>query len=178
MSVISKKICLIGDFGVGKTSLIRRFIERRFSEQYLSTIGVTISRKLLTVLAKDKPQEQTVKLLIWDIEGKTQFQKISPSYLKSAQSAIIVADCTRPETIENIPSHIDLANSVNPQGIKLTIVFNKVDLIDINLCQILQQHPQILNNFPIIPIYDTSAKTGKNVEAMFYQLTQSMIEES
>ena len=178
MSDISKKICLIGDFGVGKSSLIRRFVEGRFSEQYLSTIGVTISRKKVIVSAKDKQQEQTVQLLIWDIEGKTKFQKISPSYLKSAQGVIIVADCTRPDTIEHISSHLDLAYSVNPQGIKLSIVFNKVDLIDLNLYQNLRQHSQFLNKFPVIPIYNTSAKTGKNVEVMFYQLTQSMIEES
>lgn len=178
MSVISKKICLIGDFGVGKTSLIRRFIERQFSEQYLSTIGVTISRKSVILPANEKGEEQTVELLIWDIEGKTQFQKISPSYLKSSQGVIIVADSSRPDTITHITAHLDLASSANPQGVNLSIVFNKVDLIDYYTAKTLCQQYRFFNRFALIPTYATSAKTGKNVETMFYQLTQSMIEES
>lgn len=179
MFIISKKICLIGDFGVGKTSLIRRFVEHQFSEQYLSTIGVTISRKSVIVSSTNEKQEkQTVQLLIWDIEGKTQFQKISSSYLKSAQGVIVVADFSRPETVENIPSHLDLACSINSQGINLSIVFNKVDLVDQHWSKTLPQQSHILNQFPTIPMYHTSAKTGQNVETMFFQLAQSMMKES
>ena len=68
MSTISKKICLIGDYGVGKTSLIRRFVDRQFSDKYLSTVGVKISRK--SVEATDSQQQKKLKLqlLIWDLE--------------------------------------------------------------------------------------------------------------
>lgn len=177
MSIISKKICLIGDFGVGKTSLIRHFVEHRFSEQYLSTIGVTISRKSVNVSTSNKASQQTIQLLIWDIEGKTRFQPISSSYLRSAQGVIVVADSSRQETIANISSHLDLARSVNPQGINFSIVFNKIDLIEQNSSKILQKQSQLLNQFPTIPIYNTSAKTGQNVEIMFSQLAQSMIKE-
>ena len=73
MSIISKKICLIGDFGVGKTSLIRRFVDRQFSDQYLSTIGVKISRKIVEI----QPQNQIrqVRLLIWVLKGKPNFSR-------------------------------------------------------------------------------------------------------
>ena len=77
MAVISKKICLLGDFSVGKTSLIRRFIEGKFSDQYLTTVGVKISRKSLEL---DSPS-QTINFILWDIEGQTKFQSITPSYL-------------------------------------------------------------------------------------------------
>ncbi len=178
MSIISKKICLVGDFGVGKTSLMHRFVEHKFSEHYLSTIGVTIARKSVTVSSASEDQKaQTVQLLIWDIEGKTRFQKISPSYLKSAQGVIIVADITRQDTIESIPFHIDLARSINPQGLSLSIVFNKIDLLEQPLSTSLQAQYPIPSQFPIIAMYETSAKTGHNVETMFSQLAQSIIEE-
>ncbi|MDJ0599710.1 MAG: Rab family GTPase [Crocosphaera sp.] len=177
--MIAKKICLVGDFGVGKTSLVRRFVQHQFSEQYLSTIGVTISRKSVMILSPDEKQEsQTVQLLIWDIEGKTQFQKISPHYLKSAQGVIIVADLSRQDTIANIPLHIDLACSINPKNLTLSIVVNKIDLVEEQLPTLLLQQLQIPNQFPTIPIYHTSAKTGQNVEIMFYELAQSMIKET
>ncbi|MEM8780508.1 MAG: Rab family GTPase [Cyanobacteria bacterium P01_G01_bin.49] len=178
MSIISKKICLVGDFGVGKTSLIRRFIEQRFSDQYLSTIGVSISRKQVAISTQEDSSEQTVQLLIWDIEGKTKFQEISPTYLKSAHGVIIVADSNRPETLENISSHINLAFSANPQGISISIVFNKVDLVAQDHVEILVKQHQFFNNSHVIPTYCTSAKTGENVEKMFYQLAQSMTKKS
>lgn len=177
--MIAKKICLVGDFGVGKTSLIRRFVQHQFSEQYLSTIGVTISRKSMIILSPhEKQTTQTVQLLIWDIEGKTQFQKISPSYLKSAHGVIIVADLSRQNTIANLPFHIDLARSVNPKDLTLSIVVNKIDLVEEKLLSPLLQQLQIPNQFPTIPIYHTSAKTGQNVEIMFQELAQSMMEKT
>ncbi|ACB54056.1 putative small GTP-binding protein [Crocosphaera subtropica ATCC 51142] len=177
--MISKKICLIGDFGVGKTSLIRRFIEHQFSEEYLSTIGVSISRKSVIVSSSHEKQDpEIVQLLIWDIEGKTKFQKISPSYLKSAQGIIIVADFSRQDTIANIPFHVDLVRSINPERLTLSIVVNKIDLVAEHLPTLLLQQYQIPNQFPTIPIYHTSAKTGENVEIMFHQLAQSMMEKN
>ena len=80
MSIIAKKICLIGDFNVGKTSLIRRFVENKFSDRYLTTIGVKISRKSITIEAT----EQQVNLLIWDIEGQTKEKAIPNNYLQGA----------------------------------------------------------------------------------------------
>ncbi|MEO1762587.1 MAG: GTP-binding protein, partial [Cyanobacteria bacterium J06629_18] len=80
MSTISKKICLIGDFGVGKTSLIRRFVDRQFSDKYLSTVGVKISRKSVEVTDSKQGKNLNLQLLIWDIEGSTKFKGISASY--------------------------------------------------------------------------------------------------
>lgn len=178
MSMIAKKICLLGDFGVGKTSLIRRFIDHQFSENYLSTIGVAISRKSVVVApVYQKQQPQIVQLLIWDIEGKTRFKKISPSYLKAAQGVIVVADVIRQDTIANIPFHIDLARQINPQGISCSIVVNKIDLVEQHLSTTLLEKAKIPIQCPTIPIYETSAKTGKNVDTMFVELAQAMMEE-
>src|SRR5919202_3718030 len=113
---ISKKICMIGDFGVGKTSLIRRFVDRQFSDQYLSTVGVKISRKSLELQSVKQTGKIDLQLLIWDLEGHTKFKAIAPSYLQGASGALIVADVTRLETIERLSEHVNLFSSVNPKG--------------------------------------------------------------
>ena len=103
MPIISKKICLVCDFGVGKTSLIRRFVERQFSDQYLSTVGVKIFRKNLELLGVKQQEKLNLQLLIWDLEGHTKFKAIAPTYLQGASGALIVADVTRQETLELMP---------------------------------------------------------------------------
>ncbi|PSB00671.1 GTP-binding protein [Merismopedia glauca CCAP 1448/3] len=172
--MILKKVCMVGDFGVGKTSLVRRFLDQQFSDHYLSTIGVKISRKLLSVSSQEAIARQ-IQLMIWDIEGETQFQPIIPSYLEGASGAIIVADLNRLETIEHIPKHIELVCSVNPKGISCIIALNKLDILKkegytdvLESIASLQTHPQV------VQMFQTSAKTGEQVEVMFQTLAQSL----
>jgi small GTP-binding protein len=174
MSTISQKICLVGDFGVGKTSLIRRFVDRQFSDAYLSTVGVKISRKTLA-LSNSLPDlsSRQVNLLIWDIEGSTQFKSIAPSYLQGAKGAIIVGDLTRPDTLKALQGHVESFAKVNPQG-RIVVAFNKADLVAVeqNSSHSLQDSKQ---NSPaawvrhqnIVSTYLTSAKTGDNVDLIF-----------
>ena len=116
---ISQKICLVGDFSVGKTSLIRRFVERQFKDEYLSTVGVKISRKNIEICPQEKEEKYLLQLLIWDIEGQTKFKGITPSYLQGAKGAIVVADVTRAETLTHLQDHLNLFFSINPQCITL-----------------------------------------------------------
>jgi len=168
MATISKKICLIGDFGVGKTSLIRRFVERQFSDQYLSTVGVKISRK--TVELTDS-KTQKVQLLIWDLEGHTKFKAIAPSYLKGASGAIVVGDVTRQETIDNLPERAQLFLDVNPNGVMI-FALNKYDLIDEEQ---LANMPKFQDIEQVITTYPTSAKTGSHVDEIFQKLAYGML---
>jgi small GTP-binding protein len=171
MSIISKKICFLGDYGVGKTSLIRRFVDRQFSDQYLSTIGVKISRKLVEIPALNSLESQQVQLLIWDLEGRTKFHAITPSYLQGATGAVIVADINRKDTIDRVREHAQLATSANPKGIKLIVALNKTDLNEDESHEmpLFQDYPEILVT------YLTSAKTGQNVDEIFQKLTHSMM---
>ena len=172
MSVITKKICLLGDFSVGKTSLIRRFVEGKFSDDYLSTVGVKISRKSLT--AKKNTELSQVNLLIWDLEGQTKFKSITPSYLKGSSGAIIVGDLTRTDTLNGLNKHIELFLKINPHA-TIVIALNKADLIQEEKLQRLVELygtslcPQVIN------IYQTSAKTGRDVDDIFQELTTGMI---
>lgn len=173
--MISKKICLIGDFGVGKTSLIRRFVDRQFSDQYLSTVGVKISRKIVDCEPVTPEKATSVQLLIWDIEGHTKFKSIAPSYLQGASGAVIVADVTRLETIERLSEHIDLFLSINAKGL-IVVAFNKVDLLnDLELQQAIKRAPELSLGGAILSSYQTSAKTGVHVDDMFYLLSQKFI---
>ena len=168
MSIITKKICLLGDFNVGKTSLVRRFIDDKFSDQYLSTVGVKVSRKSVKLEKLDCHQ---VNLLIWDLEGLTKFKSITPSYLKGASGSIIVADLTRSGTLANLKQHIKLFLNVNPQGV-IIIALNKADLISQEKLSKLIENYSNYSFQQIVGIYATSAKTGEKVADIFAQLAK------
>ncbi|MBZ8182096.1 MAG: Rab family GTPase [Oscillatoria sp. PMC 1051.18] len=174
MSVISKKICLVGDFSVGKTSLIRRFVDRQFSDRYLSTVGVKISRKSVEVPAPEGTGNQQVQLIVWDIEGQTKFKAIAPSYLQGAKGAIIVADVTRSETIENLQQHLDLFFSVCPKGLAV-IALNKLDLVSEEELEAQFKLVHFPEQPQVIAAHTTSAKTGKDVDEIFHKLAYNML---
>ncbi len=176
MVTISKKICMIGDFGVGKTSLIRRFVDRQFSDDYLSTVGVKISRKIVDLTGVKQQEKLNLQLLIWDLEGHTKFKAIAPSYLQGSSGAIIVADVSRIETLERLPEHIKLFLSINPKS-SFIIALNKSDLIDeeklLKLIEIVQLQEGVDK---VSVIYQTSAKTGLSVDEIFQKLAYKSIE--
>jgi small GTP-binding protein len=161
--MISYKIVLVGKFGVGKTSLIRRFVDNSFSEEYLSTIGVSISRKSI----------QNATVMIWDIEGETQFKPVFKQYLKGAKGFIIVADLLRDDTIASIEEHIKLCHEVVPDA-PLAIALNKSDMAhsfgqsEVDTLKALSEN--------IITIKKTSAKSGTQVEEIFLALHRSVME--
>lgn len=160
---------MLGDFGVGKTSLIRRFVEGSFTDEYLSTVGVKISRK--TIDTPDLPKG--IDLLIWDIEGQTKFKAVAPSYLQGAAAVIIVGDVTRPETIQHFQEHIELFYNASPAG-KVILALNKTDLIEAEVSQKLEQFLLgAISN--VLAVYQTSAKTSKNVDLIFERLAKELI---
>jgi small GTP-binding protein len=162
--MFSYKIVLIGNFGVGKTSLIRRFVENSFSQEYLSTIGVSISKKTIG----------DATIMIWDIEGHTEFKPIYKQYLLGAKGFIIVADLLREETIEAIQNHIALSHEVIKDA-PLCVALNKSDMPH-SLTQ--EQLAKIASLSPsIIKVLKTSAKAGDAVEELFLAL-DSKIKES
>ena len=155
---------MLGDFGVGKTSLIRRFVERSFTDEYLSTVGVKISRKSLQVASIP----EGIDLLIWDIEGQTKFKAVAPSYLQGAAAVIIVGDVTRPETIQHFQEHIKLFYEVSPDG-QVILALNKTDLIEAAVGQKLENFLKSAIA-DVLGVYQTSAKTAHNVDLIFARL--------
>jgi len=91
--MIKKKICMVGDFSVGKTSLTQKFVNNVFSEKYLTTIGVKI----------DTVEVNETKLIVWDVAGRDSLSPINASYLVGAAGVVLVADGTRPSTVADLP---------------------------------------------------------------------------
>jgi small GTP-binding protein len=163
MRTVQKKVCLLGDFAVGKTSLIRRFVEGRFDEAYLSTIGVNISRKSVT-----RP-DHTLNLLIWDLAGGDDYKGASASYLRGAAGALIVCDLTREETLAAYQRYATQLRAVNAQA-ALVFVANKADLTDQRA--ISEDSLQSVSDMLGGPFLLTSAKTDRQVEDAFRLLAE------
>lgn len=173
MSTITQKICLLGDFNVGKTSLVRRFIEDKFSDRYLSTVGVKVSRKSVEI--ESDAEMNQINLLIWDLEGNTKFKSIAPSYLKGASGSIVVGDLTRSDTLTNLTQHLQLFFNINPQG-QATIALNKADLIPPEKLAKLVENYQFDKFSRVLGVYTTSAKTGDRIEQMFQEMSTALFQ--
>jgi len=164
--MIQKKICLLGSFAVGKTSLVKRFVHGKYTDKYLTTLGVKIEKKI--VLSTDS----NVNLIIWDLAGEDEFQKVRLTYLRGASGYLIVADGTRRETLNKALILKEGAESViGPKP--FILLFNKADLddnweIEPNLADDFAQKNWL--------VMKTSAKTGHGVEEAFQMLTQKMLE--
>lgn len=125
MKTVQKKICLLGDFSVGKTSLIRQYVEGLFDDKYLSTIGVKISRKTLELTER----ETVAKLLIWDLAGGDDYSKVTSGYLAGASGVLMVCDVTRKSTLSMLDIYSKQLEAVSKKKIPIVILANKVDLI-------------------------------------------------
>lgn len=163
--MIKKKICLLGYFAVGKTSLARRFVYETFSEKYHTTIGVKIDKK--EVVVNGNP----LQMLIWDIHGEDRFQKVQKSYLLGAAGYFLVVDATRAESLEAMMQLNDLVAKTVGQ-IPFMVLLNKWDLINERAISV----EQIVNlGIDKDHLITTSAKTGEGVEEAFIYLAKKLI---
>ncbi len=167
----SKKICLLGDFAVGKTSLVRRFVYSIFDDRYISTIGVKVSRKTLAIPRGADTIELT--LLIWDLAGSEEFNRMQNNYLRGAAGALLVWDLTRPETFLRLKAYYHDLLNLNPQA-RFVLVGNKVDLI--TTPTFLDQEVEHFSQAYSIPYFLTSAKTGVRVDDAFNTLGALLVE--
>jgi small GTP-binding protein len=163
--MIQKKVCMLGAFGVGKTSLVSRFVTSIFSDKYLTTVGVKVDKKTVLVDGED------VMLILWDLYGQDEFQTVRTSYLHGASGYLLVVDGTRQLTLDTALSLQQTAEGVLGQ-VPFLIVLNKADLEadwqvdDRALWRIAEKG---------WPILRTSAKTGAGVEDAFLKLARGMV---
>ena len=156
--MIAKKVLLVGNFGVGKTSLIRRFVLNEFSEDYISTIGVRVSKKVVEY------NNQSIKLMIWDVAGTSGNEKIPKAYFLGAHAAMFVFDVSREETYLTIDENLKMVKDLS--GLKnITVVGNKKDLLTQDELQ------EVIDLVTVKIDLITSAKENENVEDAFMQLT-------
>jgi small GTP-binding protein len=158
--MISKKVIITGSFGVGKTSIFTRFIENTFSEKYLTTIGVKVDKKTVTIDGRE------VSMIIWDIAGEVLQDKVPNTYFLGSSAVIYVFDLSRPLTFQNIETDLNHFNKILP-GCIIRVVGNKKDLVDNATLQKIQREVKT----DIV----TSAKTGENVEELFTSIGRELL---
>lgn len=164
--MIKKKICLFGAFGVGKTSLIAKFVFNVFSGKYLSTVGVKVDKKLLSLgPGKD------LMMMVWDLEGRDDYLSVSDSYLRGMSGYLLVADGTRPDTLESI-RQIQSSFAGLFAGIPSALLLNKADLhsewrVGEGDCAEFRASG--------LEIARTSAKDGTGVEESFVDIARRML---
>ncbi len=164
-----KKILIIGNHGVGKTSLATRYVENKFSDAYLTTIGVNIMKKNL--ILNDNGNVAAVALMLWDIEGANKNQNIPLHYAKGCNAFVVVIDATRQETLDNLQQHLDYIYNFDAD-IPFIVAVNKSDLPS----AITLDHAALKRKYHnCVDIIATSAKEDDNVELLFTKITKSTI---
>ena len=171
MRKLSKKVCLLGDFSVGKTSLIRRFVEGSFDERYLSTIGVKVDRRVMQMTTGDG--DVTLTLMLWDLAGGPDAGPVVPSYYRGAAGAVIACDLTRPDTLAGVSKYADGFRATNPKA-RLVLAANKVDLVEER--RMTDEELAAVSTGLEAALFLTSAKTGEQVEMMFQELGTRLLE--
>jgi len=163
--MMQKKICMLGASAVGKTSLVARYVRNMFSEKYLSSIGVKVDKKTLTAAG------QEVTLMLWDIYGDDEYQKLRTSYLRGASGYLLVVDGTRRSTLDKA---FEMKQTVEESigAIPFVLVLNKTDLAEAwDLPAELEQDFSTKG----WTVLRASAKTGLGVEEAFSALAVKMI---
>jgi small GTP-binding protein len=163
--MLQKKICMLGSFAVGKTSLVRRFVESIYSDVYQTTVGVKVDRKNVQVNGTD------LTLVLWDIYGEDDYQKMHWTYLRGASGYLLVADGTRKATIDKAFS---LEQRVREEVgvIPFVFVINKCDLSQDWEVDSALQEQLTEKNWNLLR---SSAKTGEGVEEAFALLARKML---
>jgi len=163
--VVQKKVCMLGGFAVGKTSLVKRFVTGQFSEKYHTTIGVKIDQK------SQKVEDTDMLLVLWDVYGEDDFQKVRASYLQGSSGYLLVVDGTRIETVE-VARQLHKLATQSMGSVPYVLVINKHDLqeswkIEPSMYEDLARNASV--------VLQSSAKTGEGVELAFAELARRML---
>ena len=159
----SKKVILAGSFGVGKTSLFNQFIYNKFDDKYLTTIGVKVNKKVVDIDGRE------LSILLWDIAGEVSQDKVPVTYFLGASGVIYVFDLSRPTTYKNIVEDVEYLKGILNGGV-IRVVGNKRDLVTDEELENIREQLEL--PFDIA----TSAKTGENVEELFFDIGKALLD--
>jgi len=165
--VIQKKVCMVGAFGVGKTSLVARYVHSIFSEKYQTTVGVKIDKKVVATGAGE------VTLVLWDLAGEDALTTVRPAQLRGASAYILVVDGSRRKTFDvALDLQRRVTEAVGP--VPFVCVINKADLRESWEIREPDLTELTARGWTVV---ETSAKTGAAVEKLFRTLANAMMQE-
>ncbi|MGQ9583057.1 MAG: Rab family GTPase [Thermoplasmatota archaeon] len=171
--VLMKKICMLGDPAVGKTSLIARFVYSIFDDKYLETIGAKVTKKVMALTHLPTGQNFRLKLMLWDIAGRKTVEHVRSSYHREAEGALLVCDVTRRSTLDNMENWLHSFFAVTGV-VPVVFIVNKMDLRREG--EFGEKDIAALARKYSCPYVLTSAKTGENVEEAFRELGRRLIQ--
>lgn len=161
----ARKICLLGDFAVGKSSLVARFVRNTFSDKYLTTVGVKVDSKEVRLA------DRAVKLVVWDLAGKAELDSLNKSYIRGAHGLMLVVDGTREASLR-AALYLWMQSQKQLAQVPVVLMVNKLDLIDrweVSAADIARLSESV-------PTFRTSALSGEGVEAAFASLAKRVAE--
>ena len=164
------KMVIIGDSGVGKTNFIFQFTENRFSGLHIATVGFDYKTKIISLPSSKKK----VKIQIWDTAGQERYNSVNKNLFQKVQGVIIMYDITNRASFENINKWLYLLSQNVSDKAKI-LVGSKLDLSEEKRI-VTEEEGQNLADKNNMPFYETSSKTGENVEKIFFTLAQNIYE--
>ncbi|HEX8069954.1 MAG TPA: Rab family GTPase [Pyrinomonadaceae bacterium] len=164
--MLQKKICMLGTFAVGKTSLVRRFVESIYEDKYHTTVGVKVDKKVVQTGGQD------MTLLLWDLQGEESAQDLRRSYLRGTAGYLLVADGTRNDTLYAALALQAKAQEFLGERVPFLLLLNKSDLTEQWAISDRELAALAVKGWGVIR---TSAKTGAGVEDAFLTLAQKML---
>ncbi len=164
--MLQKKICMVGSFATGKTSLVARFVNSIFSDNYQTTVGVKIDKKVVDIQGKE------LNLILWDLYGEDEFQKVKMSYLRGSSGYLLVVDGTRHNTLEKA-FNLQIRVEETLGKVPFILIINKSDLAEEWEIDELEINQIIQKGWIVIK---ASAKTGWGVEEVFETIGKKILE--
>eukprot|EP00299_Pterocystis_sp_00344_P016764 c840_g1_i1.p1 GENE.c840_g1_i1~~c840_g1_i1.p1 ORF type:complete len:199 (-),score=28.50 c840_g1_i1:60-629(-) len=160
------KVVLLGDAGVGKTSLVLRFVSNHFKEYSESTIGASFMSKTIVV------NDTAFKFQIWDTAGQEKYHSLAPMYYRGSAAAVIVYDITRKESFQTLKNWVKELQTLGPEHIVIALAGNKLDMEDKREVSsaVAEQYARDINAIYL----ETSAKHDTNVHSLFEQITHRL----